>query len=424
MQPMGGMAARVFSEDDQLAFAVLSGDVNPLHMDPVAARRTQAGAPVVHGVHGLLWALDELSAHFPLETLSTLKVRFERFIPVTQPVELRVVKATETSLRADITLDGIPVTLITLALGPRSVKTPPPHPNPGVRVGAGPEPVRVLSLDQIAETNGHIDHVADATRIAQTFPRLSAKIGPSRIAALASSSRLVGMVCPGLHSIFLKIAVDLVDAPQDHSGIDFTVTRVDQRFRLTTMNIAGDGLLGSVECLVRMPPVAQPAYKELLGWVEPDAFAATTALIVGGSRGLGELTAKLIAAGGGQCLITYAVGQADAQAVAQEINAGGGRCDILPYDVKRDAARQLQALPTRLTHLYYFATPQIFRQKSNLYSPDLARDYLSVYADSFYELCRMLADKEHPLTAFYPSSVAVEERPRDMTEYAMAKSAG
>jgi hypothetical protein len=173
-----------------------------------------------------------------------------------------------------------------------------------------------------------------------------------------------------------------------------------------------------------MPPVEQPRFEDVCGWVDRQAFEGTTALIVGGSRGLGELTAKLIAAGGGHCIITYAVGHADAQAVAQDIIHGGGTCDLLAFDYRKDAEAQLQALPTRPTHLYYFATTQIFRQKSSLYSAGLLREYLAVYADTFYDLCRVLADKEKPLTAFYPSSVAVEDRPRDMTEYAMAKNAG
>ena len=43
--------------------------------------------------------------------------------------------------------------------------------------------------------------------------------------------------------------------------------------------------------------------------VRPGIFAGQTALIVGGSRGLGEVTAKLIAAGGGTPIITYQAGK-------------------------------------------------------------------------------------------------------------------
>jgi acyl dehydratase len=45
------ISSRIFDADDQQAFAALSGDVNPMHMDALQARRAQAGARVVHGMH-------------------------------------------------------------------------------------------------------------------------------------------------------------------------------------------------------------------------------------------------------------------------------------------------------------------------------------------------------------------------------------
>ena len=44
--------------------------------------------------------------------------------------------------------------------------------------------------------------------------------------------------------------------------------------------------------------------------------------------------------------------------------------------------------------------------------------------DGFWQLARALRARQPRLSLFYPSSVAVTERPKGMTEYAMAKSAG
>ena len=52
------MVQRVFCHADQLAFAEFSGDYNPLHVDPIAARRLLFGEQVVHGIHLALWGLD------------------------------------------------------------------------------------------------------------------------------------------------------------------------------------------------------------------------------------------------------------------------------------------------------------------------------------------------------------------------------
>src|SRR5215467_8320269 len=46
------------SSADSAAFAALSGDFNPLHLDPRAARRLVFGSAVPHGIHVLLSSLE------------------------------------------------------------------------------------------------------------------------------------------------------------------------------------------------------------------------------------------------------------------------------------------------------------------------------------------------------------------------------
>jgi len=52
------------------------------------------------------------------------------------------------------------------------------------------------------------------------------------------------------------------------------------------------------------------------------------------------------------------------------------------------------------------------------------KEFLSVYVDGFWNLCQALRRRQPRLSLFYPSSVAVTERPKGMTEYTMAKAAG
>ena len=59
------LASRRFKLADQERFANVSGDHNPMHLDAILARRTRAAAPVVHGVHLLLWTLDAFAANYP-----------------------------------------------------------------------------------------------------------------------------------------------------------------------------------------------------------------------------------------------------------------------------------------------------------------------------------------------------------------------
>jgi hypothetical protein len=91
------------------------------------------------------------------------------------------------------------------------------------------------------------------------------------------------------------------------------------------MDVAGAGISGSVEAFARRPPATQPRADVVARDVTANEFAGGVALIVGGSRGLGEATAKIVAAGGAHAIITYAAGRDDAQRVAAEIAAAGGR---------------------------------------------------------------------------------------------------
>src|ERR1700688_2998410 len=69
------LADRSFHIDDQIAFARLSSDWNPMHLDQSFARRTQMGAPVVHGIHNLAWAADAVLRSHPLK-VANIRARF------------------------------------------------------------------------------------------------------------------------------------------------------------------------------------------------------------------------------------------------------------------------------------------------------------------------------------------------------------
>ena len=86
------MDERTFTWQDQIAFAEFSGDHNPLHMDPVVARRSIFGAPAVHGIHSLLWALDMwLKRHRSPVSLRSIKVSLPKPVMLNEPVQFVLV---------------------------------------------------------------------------------------------------------------------------------------------------------------------------------------------------------------------------------------------------------------------------------------------------------------------------------------------
>lgn len=104
---------RVFSQEDFNRFAALSGDDNPIHVDPEFSARTRFGKTVSHGM--LLYGLmcGALSQHFP----GAVQLEQELMFPnptfvreeVTVRIEVMAVEPEERSARLE--------TVITKATG-------------------------------------------------------------------------------------------------------------------------------------------------------------------------------------------------------------------------------------------------------------------------------------------------------------------
>jgi NAD(P)-dependent dehydrogenase (short-subunit alcohol dehydrogenase family) len=203
------------------------------------------------------------------------------------------------------------------------------------------------------------------------------------------------------------------------------VAAVDARFRSLQIEVAGSGLSGQIDAFARLPPPAQSGMAAVSARVRADAFAGQRVLVVGGSRGLGEVTAKIIAAGGGHPVITYRDGLSEAEAVAASIRAAGGACDVVRYDALEPAAPQLAGIGA-VGACYYFATAKIFQRKSALYEAGMLHAFSRYYVDGFHALCAALHQSQGGarLALFYPSTVAIDEATSGLAEYAMAKAAG
>lgn len=419
-------AVRYFRSEDQLLFARLSGDFNPMHIDPIIARRTQPGAQVVHGIHAFLWALDAVATRIDLMHFSFAKVQFKKFIYLNRPVSLRIVRRDDTHMQLELMHEKLVLTTLKLLLGERHtgpVSVPAADSSPSQLTNEPKAP----SLGEMASLSGWLASPAEDAQFTTLFPALERSIGVTRISAIAQLSTLVGMACPGLHSIFSGFTLRLVDGLITRKGIGWQTRQVDSRFRLASIDYAGSGLIGEASAFIRQEPIHPPSLASLTCRVGTNEFSGVRALIIGGSRGLGAAAAKLLAAGGANITVTYVHGRTEAETLQADINSTRGSkvCDILRYDVNLDATSQLAGLGG-FDQLYYFATTHIFQQKSEEYSPALFSEFFRIYVDGFYSCLRAVQsfDPERSLVAFYPSSTALTERPRGMTEYVMAKAAG
>ena len=415
------IATLQFTPADQLAFARLSGDFNPVHQDPVAARRTVAGEPIVHGVHLLLRALD---AHFESgRQASTVAIsaRFEHPAPIGDAITVERHGRMSLALTLDGTLRLVDVTVDARAAAPaqaaagaiqrgraRSTRSP-----------------RVRTLEDIAGASGAIP-LPDRRSVQRAFPRAARVLGADAVAAFAAISRLVGMECPGRDSLLSAVSL-CVTRNERASDLGWRVSRVDARFGLVRMEVSSGGVRGTVDAFVTPSPVPPPSFEAVAASVTAGEFAGQRAIIVGGSRGLGAVTAMIIAAGGGAPFVTFATGSSDAARLRHSAARLGRRIDIARFDVLEDQAARLKQMCARFrpTHLYYFATPRIFRRRRDPFDDAVFQRFARFYVSAFGDVCAAVRSAVPSLTVFYPSTTAIDLEPaRDLTEYAAAKAAG
>jgi NAD(P)-dependent dehydrogenase (short-subunit alcohol dehydrogenase family) len=159
--------------------------------------------------------------------------------------------------------------------------------------------------------------------------------------------------------------------------------------------------------------------------VSPTEFRRQRPLVVGATSGLGYATARLLAAGGADPVVTWHTAGPEEIVRAIRVLGATGMAVQLDAAAPSQGLADIEASGWDGEQLYYFATPRIFRRRIEPYQKQDLRDFVSVFVDGFYEIVHRLASRRRGrLTVFYPSSIAVEESTSDLVEYVFAKTMG
>ena len=418
---VSALSSRRFTLEDQLEFAEISGDWNPMHVDPVAARRTIYGDVVVHGIHSLLWAL-ECVAQVAGEKhgLSHLKTEFKRQMHLDDVISCKLLRLDNRDFKLCLEAKGRLLVRIEGSFSQSLCELPAlPKKISGMAC-------RDLNFEEITAASGSLPLFVDEDRFGKIFPGVSRLLPSWQIAELLATTRLVGMECPGLHSIYSGHNLHFDKEDTDRGELCYEVARTDVRFSMLWLNVKGPGVSGTITAFARPRPRTQAKVDVVRRAVSRDEFAKSRALVIGGSRGLGEITAKIIAAGGGDVWITYHRGREDAERVAQEIRSAGFKCSCLRFDVTapKELVGQFENA-WKPNQLFYFATPPISLETGDWFSPEKFHTYCRFYVNAFSSTVEaVLRMGGETLSVFYPSTVFLEQFQEHSTEYCAAKAAG
>jgi NAD(P)-dependent dehydrogenase (short-subunit alcohol dehydrogenase family) len=411
--------SRRFTHDDSLAFARLSGDYNPIHLDPILARRLLFGRTILHGMHLLLGMADQcLSGLTSPLRLTRIVAEFRRPASEGQSIDFAAREHIAGRLREEALFKQI--SLMTLELqfspgGPSGIEIP--------QLESHPTQPQEWSLSEARDRAGHVPLCMDRALAGKLFPNLMRLIPPEQVATLLGMSRLVGMEVPGLNSVLRGL--ELSDSSnRDEPELTYQVKRVDERFSLVDLQVEAPGLSGTVSAGTRPKPRVQAGYDAIRPLVGSGEFRGERVLVIGGSRGLGETAVKVLAAGGADVRFSYCLGEAEANELGRQITLAGGSAVSFRHDVVEPQGqfKLERALGDwQPTLLGYFATPHIFAGHGGRYSAELFRTFCDFYVNAFYATFASLPTVRRVL---YPSTIAIDDPQPNLMEYAAAKAAG
>jgi NAD(P)-dependent dehydrogenase (short-subunit alcohol dehydrogenase family) len=328
-----------FTPVDLAVFAAASHDHNPLHVSPDYARKTPFGEPVVFGALGALAAVGA-SPGRPGRALSRLALTFRNPMVCGVDYDLTLNGGKADRLKFTVEDAGRVVTTGTLDFRPRvgvdsepwfSATDPVPEAEersaeglrPGLEVAGqyGPDPESFRALVGRWGLNGK-------------------GVAPAQVAALLWCSYLVGMRLPGTRAVFsqLRIAFE-PDSAAGPLPLSYAarVADFDERFDLLSVDAdlrVGDAPFATagLSSFVRRD---SPSYSRtrLAGLLPASqALAGKTALVIGGSRGLGAALVAAVASQGCDVLLNYQSSEAEALGLQDRLRGGPGRVTLARGD--------------------------------------------------------------------------------------------
>jgi hypothetical protein len=224
------------------------------------------------------------------------------------------------------------------------------------------------------------------------------------------------MECPGLRSLFSSLNFEFTARQSERS---FHVLESDDRFSLLKIGFTGVFITATIEAFYRPTVAVGPTVHDIAARIAPEEFRNVRALIIGGSRGLGETVAKMIAAGGGEVTITYHQGETESLVIQRDIHEFGGVCGVKRYSVLSDSALDLDLID--YNQIYYFATPQILQAFNLAQKTKLRNLYRKFYIDGFKELCEQLVRSQSRAAIFFPSTKFIDAPTDGLDDYVGVK---
>ena len=169
------LGSGVITGQESQRFASLSGDFNPLHLDPVRARRYRFGSTLIHGINGTLRALDLFFADRSPAILKSLQVLFNKPLQQGGELECFVESLSDCSRRIEVHSQGKKVQTIEFSYTPGSLDNSDVNASYVPDSPQAPSPQNI-DIEQAENLNGNLPLVWNPELFEQMFPHLERRV--------------------------------------------------------------------------------------------------------------------------------------------------------------------------------------------------------------------------------------------------------
>ena len=416
---------KIFSITDQEIFGQISGDFNPLHFETLEARRSQYGNPIVHGINLVLWALHNFPTNY-LERfglISGVEIIFKRPLILGEEASAVYSKSGRNKFTILLKYDNLVISKIRIATSSQMESI-----NDKIFVEKTSHKFN-RSLDN-ARNEGipkkifFEKYFIDLELLNKTYPKLINHFNLELILDLIRTTQIVGMEFPGLYSLFSQLYLSRAHLPKADKNF-YTIKSYDERFSLYHIDYNSNSFSGVIKAFKRPKQFNQPNFHNLSKVTKLNEFAQQKALVIGASRGLGELAAKILVAGGADVTGTFYRGQTDAQRIIKDIENNNKQIKFSEFNAL-ESIHQNPLIFESINSLYFFATPAIFVSQKKTMSYSVLHKFMKYYVIAFCQTVESLCQNSNSsrISIYYPSTEAVSTHPTDMAEYTIAKQAG
>ena len=406
MSVLTHIATHNFSPAEQMHFGKISGDFNPIHLDTNHARKSMWGECILHGMHGVIWALEQLAQHTDVKFCSA-DISFIKPIFLNEDIQLIFNEQTKTLqlVRLDMLLTEIRLDTVDEV---SSAQIPTVD---RIRLGKLSE----ANFETLKAGQVYTFKYETPTISASDFPCLSNLIGDRRIIEILKISTIVGMHLPGKFSLLSNVKLKFHElTPSPEAKIKF----IDRRFKLISCIYNSHYLISEIQAFALNETPKIPPIKKISCHQSLSEYSSIRPIIIGSTRGLGCWLAKILAGGGSNVLGTFNLGSDDALKLIREAE----ECNVKISLKKFSVGDNLDSIfgYSRANCLFYMATPPIFSKRNNAFCKSQYNLFKKFYVTELENIIRQ-GHKRKINVFFTPSTEAIEVTNFPVPEYVQAK---